>query len=158
MEDQRWDWAAARRRCVREARRVLRNRDDAEEAAQEALLRAWRSRDSCRTPARADGWLAEIARNEAYRLMARRRRADERERANFEPPRDDGITSLIDEIALRQTLGELSPIERNAMELRYIADLTQAEIARRLQVPEGTVKVRLHRARNSLRAAIEGST
>jgi RNA polymerase sigma-70 factor (ECF subfamily) len=136
---------------------VLRNRDDAEEAAQEAVLRAWRSRDSCRTPGQADGWLAEIARNEAYRLMAKRRRSDERERANFETPSEDGITSLISEISVRQTLGALSPIERDAMELRYIADLTQAEIARRLQLPEGTVKVRLHRARNSVRAAMEGT-
>src|SRR5256885_7155960 len=71
-----WQWAAARQRCLREARRILRNRDDAEEAVQEAMARAWRGRAACRTPAAPLPWLLQITRNEAIRLAARRRRRE----------------------------------------------------------------------------------
>ena len=153
------DWHAARSRCLREARRVLHHREDAEEAAQEALLRAWRATDAGTTVSRADAWLAKIARNEAYRLIERRRRAAEHERAHVaEVSVQDDVGTLDDGIAFQQSLAVLAPIEKQALLLRYFGDLTQAEVARRLDVPEGTVKVRLHRGRNHLRELMEGST
>ena len=48
---------------------------------------------------------------------------------------------------LQAALGRLSERERRLLEMRYEEDLTQAAIAARLGIPEGTVKVRLHRAR-----------
>ena len=45
--------------------------------------------------------------------------------------------------------------DRRVLHLRYAEDLTQAEVARRLGLPEGTVKVRLHRARGRLRRVLE---
>ena len=127
---------------------MLRHREDAEEAAQEALLRAWRATDAGATVDRADAWLTTIARNEAYRLIDRRRRNAEHERVGaVATTTEDGIPSLIDEIACQQTLDELTLTEKEALVLRYFADLTQAEVARRLDVPEGTVKIRLHRGR-----------
>jgi RNA polymerase sigma-70 factor (ECF subfamily) len=158
MEQRDWDWHAARRRCMSVARRVLRHREDAEEATQEALLRAWRARDRGTAVGWADAWLAKVTRNEAYRLIERRHRAAEHER-NHAAARtaEDGIPALIDEIAVRQTLDGLAPTEKQALALRYLDDLTQAEVARRLAVPEGTVKVRLHRGRNHLRELMEGS-
>jgi DNA-directed RNA polymerase specialized sigma24 family protein len=119
MEQRDWDWHAARRRCVSAARRVLRHREDAEEAAQEALLRAWRASD--------------------------------------EDTAEDGTAEVVDEIAFRQTLSVLAPTEKQALVLRYVGDLTQKEVAHRLDVPEGTVKVRLHRGRKHLRELLEGS-
>jgi RNA polymerase sigma-70 factor, ECF subfamily len=152
------DWHAARRRCIREARRVLHHREDAEEAAQEALLRAWRATDAGATVDRADAWLTTIARNEAYRLIDRRQRKAEHERVGaVATTTEDGIPSLIDEIACQQTLDELTLTEKEALVLRYFADLTQAEVARRLDVPEGTVKIRLHRGRKHFRRLMEGS-
>ena len=158
MEQRDWDWHAARRRCVSAARRVLRHREDAEEAAQEALLRAWRASDEDTAVGWADAWLTKIARNEAFRLIERRRRAAEHERAHATvAAAEDGTAEVVDEIAFRQTLSVLAPTEKQALVLRYVGDLTQKEVAHRLDVPEGTVKVRLHRGRKHLRELLEGS-
>src|SRR5436305_15197735 len=75
-EEPSWPWDLARKRCLREARRILRDRDDAEEAVQEAMARAWRGRAACRTPGSPLPWLLKITRNEALRLAARRRRRE----------------------------------------------------------------------------------
>jgi RNA polymerase sigma-70 factor, ECF subfamily len=152
-----WEWASARQRCLREARRILGNRDDAEEAVQEAFVRAWRKRGACRTPGAPLPWLLQITRNEAMRLAARRSRRQASEIPDAEPeaapdmsadtPLDQALTSVATEQAL-STLGE---DERNLLRLRYEEDLTQGQVAAALGVPEGTVKVRLHRARARLK-------
>src|SRR4051794_31673308 len=67
-----WDWKAIRRHSYSEARRLGRSHAEAEDIAQEALLRAWRKQGSCRTPERPWAWIQEITRNEAYRLFSRR--------------------------------------------------------------------------------------
>src|SRR2546428_13072238 len=67
-----WRWDLARQRCLREARRILGNRDDAEEAVQEAFIRAWRKRSACRTPATPLPWLLQITRNASMPLAPRR--------------------------------------------------------------------------------------
>ena len=56
---------------------------------------------------------------------------------------------------LRRALAQIPDQERTLLTLRYGADLAQPEIAKSLDVPEGTVKVRLHRARKRLRRAME---
>lgn len=53
-----------------------------------------------------------------------------------------------------RALSELAPSERKLLGLRYWADLTQAEAADRLGLPEGTAKVRLHRLRATLRGQL----
>ena len=158
MNARDWDWEAARRRCLREARRVLRNRDDAEEAVQEALLRAWRAGRAGAVPQHREAWLVTIARNEAYRVGDRRRRAAEQERAQPPPEARDAIAALVDTIAFEQVLSALGPGERDVVSLRYAGDLTQAQVAHYLNLPIGTVKIRLHRGRNRLRSVMmEGS-
>src|ERR1700755_587565 len=67
---QNWDWAELRRRSRAEALRVLGDPFTADEAAQEATIRAWRQRHKCRTPGTPGPWGAQIARNEALRLRA----------------------------------------------------------------------------------------
>src|SRR5919202_663348 len=58
----------ARSRCLRETRRVLGHGSAAEDATQEALIRAWRQRGACRDPHRPGPWISVIARREALRL------------------------------------------------------------------------------------------
>ena len=61
--------------------------------------------------------------------------------------------ATVERADLHAALGRLGERDRQLLELRYDEDLTQAAIASRLGIPEGTVKVRLHRARNKLRRA-----
>src|SRR5690242_9660887 len=65
-----WDWAAVRATCWREARRVLGASAAAEDVAQDAVLKAWRQRASCRSPEHPLAWVAAIARREALRAVA----------------------------------------------------------------------------------------
>jgi RNA polymerase sigma-70 factor (ECF subfamily) len=152
-----WEWAPARQRCLREARRILGNRDDAEEAVQEAFVRAWRKRAACRTPAAPLPWLIQITRNEAMRLAARRSRRLASEIPEAEPDAvpapasETQIDRTLTTVATEQALSTLCEEERRLIRLRYEEDLTQGQVAAALGVPEGTVKVRLHRVRARLR-------
>src|SRR3712207_3939337 len=73
-----WKWDALRASCEREVARLVRDPADREDAVQEALVRAWRQRSSCRTPRSPEAWVRQIARREALRLVAAR--GDERAR------------------------------------------------------------------------------
>jgi RNA polymerase sigma-70 factor (ECF subfamily) len=155
----RSDWLALRQYCLREAQRVLRDREDAEEAAQEALLRAWRHRGSRRSASWMP-WVRTIARNEALRVAAQRTRHAQREVHAEGDARDEKVVSELDEVvvdavSVRALLRPLRQDDRDLLRLRYEEDLTNEEIARRLGMPEGTVKVRLHRLRGRLKAGME---
>lgn len=66
---------------------------------------------------------------------------------------DEQVLAAVELADLKAALSALSEPDRRLLEMRYEEDLTQATIAQRLGIPEGTVKVRLHRARNKLRKA-----
>jgi RNA polymerase sigma-70 factor (ECF subfamily) len=137
---------------------VLKNREDAEEAAQEALLRVWRYRGARRSAGWLP-WVRTIARNEALRIAERRSRFAQREvHEDAEPADPDGAPELecvVDSLSLTALLRPLKQDERDLLRLRYEEDLTNLEISRRLGMPEGTVKVRLHRLRGRLKAGLE---
>jgi RNA polymerase sigma-70 factor, ECF subfamily len=145
-----WDWSALRLTCLKEARRVLGRTPLAEDAAQEAAIRAWRNQVSCRTPARPGPWVATIARREALRLAA----------APCTTPVDPAAVEaqpvpepadVIEGIALRQELQALEVADRALLVGRYWHDLSYAELAQRSGMPISTVGVRLHRVRLRLR-------
>jgi RNA polymerase sigma-70 factor (ECF subfamily) len=136
--------------------RVLRDPEAADDAAQEAMTRAWRQRGSCHSPGAPGPWVAQIARNEALRLWQReqgRRARDgevEEEAAPGEPLEDQTIRR----VSVRQALDTLTAEERQLVSLRYESDLAHPAIAQVLGMPEGTVKVRLHRIRKRLATLI----
>jgi RNA polymerase sigma-70 factor (ECF subfamily) len=127
----------------------------ADEAAQMAIVRAWRHRDRCRQPDQPFGWLGRIAHNEALRLATRRPNevlVDE----PFASAGDSGTPDLIDEgLRVEAALDSLSASDRELARLRYYEDLTCATLADRLGISEATVKVRLHRMRRRLREKLE---
>jgi RNA polymerase sigma-70 factor (ECF subfamily) len=152
-----WDWADLGRRSRAEALRVLGDPYTADEAAQEALTRAWRQRHRCRTPRTPEPWVARIARNEALRLRAgEKKQCDMAARAQIATLGADayGEDGLISKVVVQQALGALTLEERRLIDLRYKDDLAQPAIAKLLGMPEGTVKVRLHRLRKRLRKVI----
>jgi RNA polymerase sigma-70 factor (ECF subfamily) len=131
---------------------------DAEDAAQEALLRAWLHRSACRERGAPLPWMAQIARNEALRTFERSRHRLET-LAEDPVPASAGDEHQLDALGGRldvhRALAELAPGDRNLLHLRYELDLTQPAIAELLSVPEGTVKVRLHRLRKRLSDVLE---
>jgi RNA polymerase sigma-70 factor (ECF subfamily) len=151
-----WNWTDLRWRCRAEALRVLRDPEAADEAAQEAMTRAWRQRAKCHNPAAPGPWVAQIARNEALRLWHREQRRQahsaevEDEPATGEPLEDQ----MIRRVSVHQALQALTAEERELVSLRYFSDLAHPAIAKELGLPEGTVKVRLHRIRKRLATLI----
>jgi RNA polymerase sigma-70 factor, ECF subfamily len=144
-----WDWAQLRRSAGVEARRLLRDPDAAEDAAQEAMVRAWRQRASCRSPEAPEGWLRQIARNEALRQQGRTR--EEEPLPEDGAPSDDPQDSLIDQISVDAALRRLRGQDRALVLLRYKLDLSDVAIAERLGIAQSTVRVRLHRLKKELR-------
>jgi RNA polymerase sigma-70 factor, ECF subfamily len=128
-------------------------RADAEEAVQEALARAWVCRDACRSPDSPLPWLLEITRNEARRQLGRSARSAALELFEAAIAQEEEDATV--RITVEQALSTLAEGDRRVLSLRYAEDLTQGEVARRLGVAEGTVKVRLHRARRRLRRLLE---
>ena len=135
------------------AYRYASNPSEAEDIAQDALLRAWRRRSTLREADRRNQWLATIVRNEAFRQHARVRPDPIGTLETHEGAEDAQVVATVERADLHAALKVLSERDRELLELRYEEDLTQAAIARRLGVPEGTVKVWLHRARKKLRRA-----
>lgn len=151
--DDGWEWGEAYRVCLRLAYRYSSNPSEAEDIAQDALLRAWRSRSTLREADRRNQWLATIVRNEAFRQFARVRPDPTAMIETYEGAEDPQVVAMVERADLQAALRLLSAPDRRLLELRYTEDLTQRAIASRLGIPEGTVKVRLHRARNKLRRA-----
>jgi RNA polymerase sigma-70 factor, ECF subfamily len=156
-----WDWAGLRASCLREARRVLSSEHDAEEAAQDALLRAWRCRGAQHAAGAERWWVRRIARNEALRrLSGQTLRRDLYTEADAELleglPANQDLSLRAEIIDLRNAIAELAPEDALLLKLRYERDLTQGRLARLAGMPEGTVKIRLHRIRGRLRERLTG--
>jgi len=149
--DDGWEWGEAQKVCLRLAYRYASNPSEAEDIAQDALLRAWRRRSTLRESDRRNQWLATIVRNEAFRQHARVRPDPTSAIEQREGEEDQQVLAAVELADLHAALDRLSEQERKLLEMRYQEDLTQGAIARRLGIPEGTVKVRLHRARKKLR-------
>ncbi len=150
VEDDGWEWGEAHSVCLRIAYRYANNPSEAEDIAQDALLRAWRRRSTLREPERRNQWLATIVRNEAFRQHSRERPIPT-EIVETEAVEDAGVIATVELADLHAALRQLNEKERLLIDMRYREDLTQSAIARKLGIPEGTVKVRLHRARKKLR-------
>jgi RNA polymerase sigma factor (sigma-70 family) len=124
------------------------------------MIRAWRARDDCRAPAAQTAWLLQITRREAFRLAERRSRLRDREQPDSQSGelvsiRQCELDVVESRVSFDQALRLLQPHDRDLVRLRYAEDLTQEQVAARLDLPAGTVKVRLHRARERLRKALE---
>ena len=119
---------------------------DAEDAMQEALLRAWNRRDTLREPAYFSTWLNRILINECKTILRRRRRERTLPAApliNFSPPDEQSL-------ALQQALFSLPEKYRLPLVLNLLEGYTLKEISALLSLPLGTVKTRVARAKRKL--------
>jgi RNA polymerase sigma-70 factor (ECF subfamily) len=135
---------------------VLRHREEAEDVAQEAFLRAHRAFGSLRDRERFRAWMVKVAFRLALdRRRGARRRTRHEEAAGMEVATAGG--SVEDEVAraeIRERVGEaVDALPEKLRVVTVLAAIEQhdlAEVSRLLGLPEGTVKSRLHRARRTL--------
>jgi RNA polymerase sigma-70 factor (ECF subfamily) len=146
------------------AYRLVGDRHEAEDVAQESYLRVYRSLRTFRGDSRFETWLHRIVANTALNYMRSKSRfgdlTDEPDRilrlAESEPD-----SAVLDDVPERDelaaSLSQLPHAQRVAVVLKDVYGFTAAEIAERLGTTEGAVKLRLHRGRRNLKELIHGS-
>ncbi len=136
---------------------ILRDRGLAEDATQRALIDVWRHFRGLRDPDRFDGWSYRILLHACY-AEARRRPdwvPDDALPDGTQPVAADDYGRVDDRDELEHAFQRLSFDHRAVVVLHHLADLPLETVAEILDVKVGTVKSRLHRALEELRAAIE---
>ena len=156
------EWVGARyAKAYRTAVLICRNPADAEEAVQDAFLRAWRFRDALPGDERREAWLYRVLVNACYSKLRKEVPRRDREREVLDVERGPSATTESPEVraersaladALDSTLKDLPEPLRVVVILRYFADLSEREIAIAIRRRPGTVKSRLHDARRKLAA------
>jgi RNA polymerase sigma-70 factor (ECF subfamily) len=141
---------------LRRCGRFLPNRADAEEAAQDALLRVAQGISGFQGRARFTTWLWQVTSNAA--LDTYRRLKTETVSATDVDVVEPRTTSVIvgTRVDLLEALESLKPDFARAVILRDVCDLSYAEIATHLDIPVGTVRSRIHHAREVLQARMRG--
>jgi RNA polymerase sigma-70 factor (ECF subfamily) len=161
-----------RPRALAIALKVLRNRDDAEDAVQDAMLKVWRNLHRFERRASFTTWIHRIVMNASLDILRRRSgqaegmAVDERDEDSlprFEPSHDQtperelGLAQV--QLMVRAAVARLAPVHRQAITLREFDDCAYDEIAEVAACPIGTVMSRLHHARQrvaeDLRAAAD---
>ena len=139
------------------ARLILRDQDRAEDAAQEALLLAWRHVAAIRDLDAWDSWLYRLTVRACYRLAsgpAARRVAALDVRVERPSGAPDFTREIVERDRILAALGALPVEQRAVIVLHFHLDLPLTQVAVVLDIPPGTAKSRLHRALEALRAAL----
>ncbi len=153
--------------------RMVRDSTAAEDLAQDAFIKVLNHLDKYRPEFKFSSWLFKIANNVAIDHLRKRQldtisldgsphavSASEVEATRFDIA--DSSANALDELAARelgsaieQAIGKLRPEYRNCIMLRHVEGRSYEEIAATLDLPLGTVKTYIHRARHQLREALE---
>jgi RNA polymerase sigma-70 factor, ECF subfamily len=144
-----------RQAVYRVARRILGSHEEADEAAQETFVRAWRSLDGFRGEARLSTWLIRIALNVSRTMGASRRPSVPLDDAV--PPVDPGESG--EEAArrleagrrVRRAVAGLPPRQREVVTLKVFSDMTYDDVAAAMGLTVGAVKAHFHQAVSNLR-------
>lgn len=128
------------------------DRELAREAAQEAFARALRHWRKVRNMDRPDGWVYIVAMNQLRDHWRRRERV-----AATEDGTIDNTSSVATRVSVRDAIATLPPRQREAVVLRYLADLPLADVAAAMGCATGTVKATLHHAMQNMRIELDDS-
>ena len=133
----------------RVAFRILGDRSDAEEVTQEALARAYARWSS--VAGHAEPWVATVAANLAIGRWRKRRPT-----VPFSPEHGGVVDAVeLERLGLVTALRQLPKRQREVVVLRYLADLSEAEVAAQLSTSVGTVKQHAHRGLARLRSEMQ---
>lgn len=136
---------------------ILRDRDLAEDAVQQALLSIWKDLPQLRDPARYESWSYKLLVRACYAEARRRKRrmAEVFGVTTREPAAGDDIGSVADRDQLERGFQRLSLDHRAVVVMHHYLDMPLEAVASALGIPAGTARSRFHRAMASLRAALE---
>jgi RNA polymerase sigma-70 factor (ECF subfamily) len=133
---------------------ALGDRDRAEDLTQEAFARAYQRWGRVAAMERPVTWVYVVALNAERKRWKRERTEDIEEPGRGE---SDHASRVVTGVVVRDAVHRLAARQRAAVALRYVSDLTVADIARIMACSEGTVKATLHQALGKLRVDLQGS-
>jgi RNA polymerase sigma-70 factor (ECF subfamily) len=135
---------------------ILGDANEAEDATQEAMMRAWKARRSLRRIESFDAWIDRILVNTCReRLRRKRTRREVAEPDERAADSRDAFGALLARDSIGRALISLNGDQRTVVVLRYWRDLSLEQIAERLGWPLGTVKSRLHYGLAAIRERLE---
>jgi RNA polymerase sigma-70 factor (ECF subfamily) len=153
--------AASASRQYAVATLILRDRDRAHDAVQEALVAAWKGLNALRDPDAWDAWVHRLTVRACFASARRQRR---RSLVEVRPSPEIDVASEVDEAAafaerdrLERALGILPIDQRAVIVLHFYAGFPLTDVAMVLDIPPGTAKSRLHRGLETLRASMAGN-
>jgi RNA polymerase sigma-70 factor (ECF subfamily) len=148
--------AASVDRCYALAYRILRDPHRAQDAAQQALLGAWRDLPTLRDAERFDAWLHRLVVNACYvEARGERRHVAKIRVVSMAQEAPDVASTVVARDELEVAFRQLSPEHRAVVVLHHHLGYQLTEIAETLRIPAGTARSRLHHAVRQLRAAID---
>lgn len=140
---------------------VVRDTNQAQDVVQESFLKIYRSVDKFQFRSSFRSWLYRIVVNEAVSLQRKKRLIElpgldlVREEPNVHDRQtEDVVVEAEERRTLRWAIDQLDPVHRSVVILKYYHEFSDPEIAQVLGCPPGTVKSRLHRARDLIRHTI----
>ena len=138
------------------AYRILRDPHRAEDAVQQTLLIAWRQLPRLREAERVEAWLRRLLVNACFAEIRREKRwaPPMHLLPATEPAEPDSTMSVVIRDELERAFRRLSPEQRSVLVLHHYLGLTGAEIGQTLGISPGTVRSRLHYARQAMRASL----
>jgi RNA polymerase sigma-70 factor, ECF subfamily len=148
-------------RAYRIARSVCRDDDRAEDAVQETFLSIWNTRTSYEDHGKVAAWVLTVARHRAIDIarhdtwQAAHRTSDDGLQVLHDPSGvDEQVLARAEARYLLSLLSALPTVQREVLALAFYGQLTHSQIAKRLDLPLGTVKGRMRLGLNRLRADI----
>jgi len=133
------------------------DRDAAQDAMQEAFIRAFDALATCREPDRFGAWFFRILTNQCRNTVSRRRSSVALEDVN--PPGTDRADAALEREeladALVAALERLTPEQREAFVMRHVDGRSYEEMSRLVGVGVDALKMRVHRARDAMRVMME---
>ena len=152
--------ALYRLNMFRLAKSILHNDSDAEDASSEAVLKAYHNLNTLKSFASFKPWIFKIVINEAYSIANRRKRMVYIEDLEVEDLNETVTKDLKDVSELWSVVNNLDEEFRTITLLFYYEDMSIKDICKTLEMPTGTVKSRLARARQKLKVLLanEGSS
>lgn len=145
-------------RVYRAANYVLNDHHLAQEVTQETFLAAYKNLDELKDIHKAEAWLVRIAINKACDVLRERKRlvscANIHSLIMNNPAPESDFLALQERLELEEAILGLPPEYQAVIFLKYYGELTTRQIAQALDIPEGTVKTRLRKARDILANAL----
>lgn len=135
------------------AKALLRNDDDIEDAIQDTLETAYKNLETLKEPKYFKTWITRILINKCYDILRKKSKILPYDSAIMENEKDP--TSFDEQVEMKMILDKLDKDLKDIVILYYFNDYKQEEIAKILDIPKGTVKSRLHRARNEILSLVD---